>query len=46
VEQFADEFFNKPEIKAKLAGVALVVVKDDKVLLKKGYGYADVEQRI
>jgi CubicO group peptidase (beta-lactamase class C family) len=29
----------------KLAGAAVVVVKDGAVLLRKGYGYADLEQR-
>ncbi len=46
VEQFADGFFEQPEIKESLAGAALVVVKGDKVLMKKGYGYADMEQQI
>lgn len=45
VEQFADEFFNRPDIKDSMAGVAFVVVKGDKVLLNKGYGYADVEKK-
>lgn len=46
VEQFADGFFDRPEIKEGLAGAALVVVKDDQVLLKKGYGYANVEKQV
>ncbi|OBY77285.1 penicillin-binding protein [Paenibacillus sp. KS1] len=46
VEQFADEFFNRPEIKDSMAGAAFVVVKGDKVLLKKGYGYADVDKKL
>lgn len=46
VEQFADGFFEQPEIKESLAGAALVVVKDGKVLLKKGYGYADVDKKV
>ncbi|WP_235439906.1 serine hydrolase [Paenibacillus sp. DMB20] len=46
VEQFADEFFSRPEIKEGMAGAAFVVVKDDKVLLKKGYGYADVDKKL
>ncbi|RAP28209.1 Beta-lactamase [Brevibacillus laterosporus] len=45
VEKFADQFFNRPQIKDKLAGAAFVVVKDDQVLFKKGYGYADVEKK-
>ncbi|WP_430112793.1 serine hydrolase [Paenibacillus sp. B1-33] len=46
VEQFADEFFSRPEIKDSMAGAAFVVVKGDKVLLKKGYGYADVGKKL
>ncbi|MFD3262226.1 serine hydrolase domain-containing protein [Paenibacillus lentus] len=46
VEQFADQFFNRPEIKESMAGAAFVVVKGDKVLLNKGYGYADVEKKL
>jgi CubicO group peptidase (beta-lactamase class C family) len=46
VEQFTDRFFEQPEIKESLAGAALVVVKDDKVLVKKGYGYADVDKKL
>ena len=46
VEQFADSFFEQPEMKESLAGAALVVVKDGKVLLKKGYGYADVDKKV
>ncbi|AWX54931.1 penicillin-binding protein [Brevibacillus brevis] len=46
VEQFADEFFNRSEIKNNMAGATFVVVKGDKVLFKKGYGYADVEKKI
>jgi CubicO group peptidase (beta-lactamase class C family) len=46
VEQFADGFFDRQDIKESLAGAALVVVKDDQVLLKKGYGYADVGKQV
>ena len=46
VEQFADKFFSRPEIKDSMAGAAFVVVKGDKVLLKKGYGYADVDKKL
>lgn len=46
VEQFADDFFSRPEIKDSMAGAAFVVVKGDKVLLKKGYGYADVDKKL
>lgn len=46
VEQFADAFFEQPEIKEHLAGAALAIVKDGKVLLQKGYGYADTDRSI
>lgn len=45
VEKFADAFFNRPDIKENMAGASFVVVKGDKVLLNKGYGYADVENK-
>ncbi|AFH61724.1 serine hydrolase [Paenibacillus caseinilyticus] len=44
-ERFADTFFGRPEVKEQLAGAVITVVKDDEVLLKKGYGYADVLQK-
>ncbi len=46
VEQFVDGFFEQSAIKESLAGAALVVVKDGKVLLKKGYGYSDVDKKV
>ncbi|MFS0868655.1 serine hydrolase [Paenibacillus xylanilyticus] len=45
VEQFADDFFNRPEIKKKLVGAAFTIVADNKVLLNKGYGYSDLETK-
>ncbi|MFD0590872.1 serine hydrolase [Paenibacillus sp. GCM10027627] len=45
VEAFADAFFQNPEIKDHMAGGAFVVVADNKVLLNKGYGYADVKSK-
>src|SRR3990170_4267247 len=39
----ADEI-SSLEVKDKLTGALFVVVKDDKVLLNKGYGYADLEK--
>ncbi|KIV53291.1 pilus assembly protein [Aneurinibacillus migulanus] len=46
VEEFADTFFSQPHIKDQLAGAVFVIVKDGKILLKKGYGYADLEKKI
>ncbi|WP_068618797.1 serine hydrolase [Paenibacillus tuaregi] len=45
VEAFADEFFKRPEIQSKLTGAAFVVVSGDKVLLNKGFGYANLENK-
>lgn len=45
VEAFADKFFNRAEIRSKMAGAAFVVVSDNKVLLNKGYGYASLENK-
>ncbi|GKU76551.1 serine hydrolase [Paenibacillus sp. L3-i20] len=45
VEAFADAYFNRPEVKKSLAGGAFVVVGEDKVLLNKGFGYADVKSK-
>ncbi|WP_068621422.1 serine hydrolase [Paenibacillus tuaregi] len=42
VERFADSYFSRPDVKERLKGALFLVVKDDKVLLNKGYGYADV----
>ncbi|MCY9513818.1 serine hydrolase [Paenibacillus apiarius] len=41
VEAFADKLFASPKLE-KVPGAVFVVVKDGKVLLSKGYGYADV----
>lgn len=45
VEAFVDEFFNRPEIASKLPGAAVVIVSGDKVLLNKGFGYANLETK-
>ncbi|WP_148932582.1 serine hydrolase [Paenibacillus methanolicus] len=42
VQAFTDEFFARKDVKDILSGAIAVVVKDDKVLLNAGYGYADV----
>ncbi|WP_025027914.1 serine hydrolase [Caldalkalibacillus mannanilyticus] len=46
MELFADDFFQRPEIKENLAGAVFVVVRDDKILVKKGYGFADEKQQV
>ncbi|WP_426452988.1 serine hydrolase [Paenibacillus sp. S-38] len=45
VEQFTDAFFDRTDIKGNMAGAVIAVVKDDEVLLKKGYGYADIQHK-
>ncbi|UHA73798.1 serine hydrolase [Paenibacillus sp. 481] len=45
VEAFADQLFNRPEYK-KVAGGVIVIVNDGKVLLSKGYGYADGVKKV
>ncbi|KKO55355.1 serine hydrolase [Paenibacillus sp. DMB20] len=45
VKAFADMYFAKPQVSEKLAGALVVIVKDDKVLLNTGYGYADLESK-
>ncbi|MFD0587456.1 serine hydrolase [Paenibacillus sp. GCM10027627] len=45
VQAFVDAFFKRPDIKKHLAGAAVAVVGDNKVLLNKGYGYADLEAK-
>lgn len=46
VAQFLDHFFAESEIKENLAGAVVVVVKGEKLLAKKGYGYADMERKL
>ncbi|MFD0713296.1 serine hydrolase [Paenibacillus sp. GCM10027626] len=45
VETFMDGFFKRKDIRDTLAGAVVVIVKGDKTLLKKGYGYANIESR-
>ncbi|MCM3337694.1 serine hydrolase [Paenibacillus sp. MER TA 81-3] len=46
VEAFADEFFERQDVKDMgIPGAVFVVVKDGKVLLQKGYGYADIDKK-
>lgn len=46
VSSFIDGFFKRPEVKSMLTGAIVTVVKDDKVLLNRGYGFADLERKI
>lgn len=45
VEQFADSYFARNDVKDKLTGALFVVVKDGEVLLNKGYGYSDISTK-
>ncbi len=45
VEAYFDGFFPDALNRTHIAGAVVVVVKDGKVLLEKGYGYADVDAR-
>jgi CubicO group peptidase (beta-lactamase class C family) len=45
VMKFSDNFFKQQEVKDQLAGAGVVIVKDNKIILNEGYGYADVENK-
>jgi CubicO group peptidase (beta-lactamase class C family) len=46
LNQWMDQFFQKEEIrKRKIPGTVVTVVKDGKILLEKGYGYADLQKK-
>jgi CubicO group peptidase (beta-lactamase class C family) len=45
VESWLDGFLPYALQKGDVAGAVVVVVKDGEILLKKGYGYADVKER-
>ncbi len=46
LETFIDNIVNEQIQNNHLAGVAISVVKSDRVLFAKGYGYADVEAQV
>lgn len=43
---FLDGFFASKEAKAQYVGASAVIVKDGQVLVQKGYGYADQENKV
>lgn len=45
-EEMVDEYVMDVLEKYHIAGVTLAAVKDGKILLKKGYGFADIEKKI
>ncbi|MBN1136001.1 MAG: serine hydrolase [Anaerolineae bacterium] len=46
LETFLDAFMGEQMAEKHIPGAALVLVRDGEILLNKGYGYADVENRI
>jgi CubicO group peptidase (beta-lactamase class C family) len=46
LETFLDELLGKEVAEYHIAGAAVSVVKDGKLFFAKGYGYADIENRI
>ena len=46
LEAFLDDLFGKEMAEYHIAGAAVSVVKDGKVFFAKGYGYADLENKI
>lgn len=46
IESFFDTAFETQSLEHKLVGLTVAVVKDGEVVLKKGYGFADLEKRI
>jgi CubicO group peptidase (beta-lactamase class C family) len=46
LESFLDEFIPEQMERSHVPGLVIVVVQGDKVLLSKGYGYADIANRI
>jgi len=46
VEEFLDSFFKQKMDEFRCPGATVVIVKDGKILLAKGYGYADVLHQI
>ncbi|MCB2306430.1 beta-lactamase family protein [Clostridium estertheticum] len=46
LQRFTDGFFKKNMKKYSIPGAAISIVKDGKEVLKKGYGYSNIEGRI
>src|SRR6185312_15566866 len=43
---YADQWVEMQQDRREIPGVVVAVYHDDRLLLSKGYGYADLEQRI
>ncbi|AKA68153.1 serine hydrolase domain-containing protein [Clostridium scatologenes] len=46
IENFADHMFNEQLKKFNVPGAVFTVVKDNKVIFEKGYGYSDLDKKI
>jgi CubicO group peptidase (beta-lactamase class C family) len=46
LEAFLDEYFTEQMSTLHIPGIAFVLVKDGEVFFAKGYGYADLENRV
>ena len=46
LETWLDQYMAREQAEKKTAGAVVVVVKNDEVLLEKGYGFADLARRI
>lgn len=46
LEAFVDNFLNEEMSKAHIPGAVISVVKDEKLIFAKGYGYANLEKKI
>lgn len=46
IRGFMDDFFEENMKKYSVPGAAVIVVKDEKVIFKKGYGYSNLEEKI
>jgi CubicO group peptidase (beta-lactamase class C family) len=44
--EFVDEFMRRNVEEFQVPGAVVTIIQDDKVMLNKGYGFADVERRI
>src|ERR1700732_3376006 len=45
VEQFVDQFFHEKMAERHVPGAVFVLVKNGRIFLAKGYGYADLERK-
>lgn len=46
VSEFINQYLNENVEKYNVPGAAVVVIKDNKEIFKKGYGYSDVENKV